>query len=56
MKPKMEILRMMLFISDDIYLHTPIKKFMIVSSTSLARFRNRCGEHHWMNFVLPLAS
>ena len=50
-----------LFISDDIlkiiltHTHTPIKKFMIISSTSLARFRNGCVERHWMNFVLSLA-
>ena len=48
-----------LFISDDILsiilTHTQIKKFMIISSTSLTRFRNECGEHHWMNFVLSLA-
>jgi len=37
-----------------LYLHTPIKKFVIISSASLARFRNGCGEHHWMNFVLSL--
>jgi hypothetical protein len=28
---------------------------MIISSTSLARFRNGCGEHQWMNLVLSLA-
>jgi hypothetical protein len=27
------------------------KKLMIISSTSLERFRNGCGELHWMNFV-----
>jgi hypothetical protein len=46
-------------ISDDILniilTHTNQKKFMIISSTSLARFRNGCGEHQWMNFVLSLA-
>jgi len=31
------------------------KKLMIISSTSLARFGNGCGEHHWMNFILSLA-
>jgi hypothetical protein len=47
-----------LFISDDILniiLTNTNKKFMIISSTSLARFRNGCGKHHWMNFVLSLA-
>jgi hypothetical protein len=48
-----------LFISDDILnivpTHTNQKKFMIISSTSLARFRNGCGEHYWMNFVPSLA-
>jgi len=39
-----------LFISDDIlniiltHTHTN-KKIMIISSTSVARFRNGCGEH-----------
>jgi len=46
-----------LFITDIlnfILTHTPMKKFMIISSTSIARFRNGCGEFHWMNFVLSL--
>jgi hypothetical protein len=48
-----------LFTSDAILniilTHTNQKKFMIISSTSLARFRNGCGKHHWMSFVLSLA-
>jgi len=47
------------FISDDILnimlTNTNQKKLMIISSTSLARFRNVCGQHHWMNFVLSVA-
>jgi hypothetical protein len=31
------------------------KKITIISLPSIARFRNGCVEHHWMNFILPLA-
>jgi hypothetical protein len=40
------------FISDDILniilTHTNQKKMMIISSASLARFRNGCSKHDWI--------